>query len=140
MSFLTDLIKKYEGCRLEAYKDSLGYWTIGWGHLMDQSLDWTGTTITQEKADEYLANDIGHAQVLASSFPHWGSLNEIRQAVLTSMCFQLGNKPLYWPHFMLALEDKDYTKAGIEGLNSLWASQTPGRATSEMALLESGLA
>ena len=28
----TDLIAKYEGCRLEAYKCPAGVWTIGYGH------------------------------------------------------------------------------------------------------------
>ena len=29
-----DLIKKFEGCRLEAYKDVAGIWTIGYGTIM----------------------------------------------------------------------------------------------------------
>lgn len=139
MSLCDDLIKKYEGCRLESYKDSLGKWTIGWGHLLESGIDWTGKIITQEQADEWLEQDIGYAKVLATSFPHWSELNEVRQAVLTSMTFQLGNKPLYWPHFMLALENKDYPLAADEGLNSLWAQQTPRRATEEMELLEKGI-
>ncbi len=139
MSLMTDLIKKYEGCRLTAYKDSLGLWTCGWGHLLEQTIDWTGTTITQAKADEYLDEDISRAAGLASSFPHWSSLNEVRQAVLTSMTFQLGDKPLHWPHFMLALENKDYSAASAEGLDSRWAVQTPERAREEMNLLESGV-
>ena len=27
-----DLIKKFEGCRLTAYADVAGVWTIGYGH------------------------------------------------------------------------------------------------------------
>ena len=26
------LIKNYEGCELESYQDSVGVWTIGYGH------------------------------------------------------------------------------------------------------------
>ena len=26
------LIKKFEGCELKAYQDSVGVWTIGFGH------------------------------------------------------------------------------------------------------------
>ena len=29
------LIKSYEGCRLEAYQDSVEVWTIGYGHTKD---------------------------------------------------------------------------------------------------------
>ena len=27
-----ELIKQFEGCRLKAYQDSVGVWTIGYGH------------------------------------------------------------------------------------------------------------
>ena len=29
------LIKKFEGCRLEAYQDSVGIWTIAYGTIKD---------------------------------------------------------------------------------------------------------
>ena len=29
------LIKKFEGCELEAYKCAAGVWTIGYGHTKD---------------------------------------------------------------------------------------------------------
>lgn len=31
------LIKRFEGCRLTAYQDSVGVWTIGYGHTLDVS-------------------------------------------------------------------------------------------------------
>lgn len=34
-----ELIRQFEGCHLEAYRDIAGVWTIGWGHtgqLMEQ--------------------------------------------------------------------------------------------------------
>ena len=30
-----ELIKQFEGCRLKAYKDAVGVWTIGYGHTVD---------------------------------------------------------------------------------------------------------
>ena len=48
------LIKKFEGCRLEAYKCSGGVWTIGYGHTENVN---EGDTITQEKADKLLKSD-----------------------------------------------------------------------------------
>ena len=30
-----DLLKHFEGCELEAYQDSVGVWTIGYGHTKD---------------------------------------------------------------------------------------------------------
>lgn len=45
------LIKEFEGCRLTAYKDIVGVWTIGWG---DTKGVYEGQVITQEEADSRL--------------------------------------------------------------------------------------
>ena len=52
------LIKKYEGCRLTAYRAVPGeqYLTIGWGHYGADVYE--GQTITQEEADRIFLNDI----------------------------------------------------------------------------------
>lgn len=51
-----ELIKKYEGCRLKAYKCPAGVWTIGWGTTVypDGSKVKEGDTCTQEVADGLL--------------------------------------------------------------------------------------
>ena len=56
-----DLIKEFEGCKLEAYPDPATHGepiTIGVGHTGGIKL---GMTITQEQADEYLVSDVSHA-------------------------------------------------------------------------------
>ena len=40
-----ELIKKFEGCRLKAYQDSVNVWTIGYGHTKGV---YDGMTITQD--------------------------------------------------------------------------------------------
>jgi len=47
------LTKSFEGCRLEAYLDSAGVPTIGWGHTPTT----LGTVWTQEQADAQLVID-----------------------------------------------------------------------------------
>jgi len=46
------VIKHYEGCRLLAYKDPGGVWTIGWGHTGPDVVP--GMVITQNQADQWL--------------------------------------------------------------------------------------
>ena len=46
-----NLIKEFEGCRLEAYLDPAGVPTIGYGHTSGVKM---GQVITQNTADEYL--------------------------------------------------------------------------------------
>lgn len=50
-----DLIKKYEGCKLTAYKCPAGVPTIGYGHTQGVKM---GMTITQAQADAFLKADI----------------------------------------------------------------------------------
>ncbi len=49
------LIKKFEGCELEAYKCAAGVWTIGYGSTKGVK---EGDTITQEDADKLLAHEM----------------------------------------------------------------------------------
>jgi lysozyme len=52
-------IKKFESCRLSAYKDSKGVWTVGWGHT-GKDVD-SSTTFTQMQADIAFINDASKA-------------------------------------------------------------------------------
>ena len=49
------LIKKFEGCKLIAYKCSAGVWTIGYGHTTGVK---EGDVCTQEEAEKLLRGDI----------------------------------------------------------------------------------
>jgi lysozyme len=51
-----ELIKEFEGCRLDPYQDSAGFWTIGIGHLI--KLGEVFTKITPERAEELLHHDL----------------------------------------------------------------------------------
>jgi lysozyme len=49
------LIKKFEGCELEAYKCAAGVWTIGYGHTKDVT---EGMEITQAEAETMLKEEL----------------------------------------------------------------------------------
>ena len=49
------LIKNYEGCRLEAYQDSVGIWTIGYGVIKGVK---KGDQINQEEANHLLKEEL----------------------------------------------------------------------------------
>lgn len=60
MKFITsqkgiDFIRSYEGLRLEAYDDSTGVWTIGYGHTAGVV---PGMVITEMQAVEYFKTDM----------------------------------------------------------------------------------
>ena len=50
-----ELIKQFEGCRLKAYQDSVGVWTIGYGHT--ESVE-EGMEVSQHQADIMLGSDL----------------------------------------------------------------------------------
>lgn len=49
-----ELIKRFEGCKLEAYRCPAGVWTIGYGHTKDVK---RGDKISQQQADKLLSED-----------------------------------------------------------------------------------
>lgn len=58
------LIKNFEGCRLQAYQDAVGVWTIGFGHTGGV---YAGQTITQDQADALLEQDLHYFEVGVNS-------------------------------------------------------------------------
>lgn len=132
------LIAQEEGRDPCAYRDSLGLLTIGIGALVDKSHP--GAGLCDAAIDAQFAHDSAGARAEAALYPHFTELNDVRQAVLVSMCFQLGTKPLHWTNFMNALAARDYPKAAEAGRDSdWWRVQTHSRAERQMSMLADGM-
>lgn len=119
-----DHIKASEGLRLTAYKDSLGFWTVGWGHLLPSGRDWTGYTITLDEAIALLDTDVAVARRSATSLPEAAGLSDGRLDALTELVFNMG--PSKWKLFAktrAAISDQAWQKAHDELLTSRWADQ-----------------
>ena len=50
------ITEQFEGCRLVAYQDQVGVWTIGYGHTGNGVA--SGLTITQDQAIDLLTSDV----------------------------------------------------------------------------------
>jgi len=62
-------------------------------------------------------------------YDSWEDLPQEMQHVLVNMCFQLGQRGLSnFKNFKAAVEDKNWTLAAVEMMDSRWAGQTPERA------------
>lgn len=82
-----ELIKKYEGCRLSAYRCPAGVWTIGYGHTLNVK---PGDVITQKQADDFLKEDLKRFESHVSSYNKYGwTQNEFD--ALVSFAFNIGN-------------------------------------------------
>ena len=62
------LIKQYGGCKLFAYRDSVGVATIGYGHTKGVRM---GQAITQRQADEFLREDITEAEKVLNNIQNY---------------------------------------------------------------------
>lgn len=81
-----DLIKNFEGLRLEAYLDSVNVPTIGYGHTRNVRI---GQTITVEQAEAFLMEDI-HEFELAIQRLVCIPLSQNQFDALTSFTFNVG--------------------------------------------------
>ena len=97
--------KTNEGLSLVSYQDTLGFYTIGYGHKLGNDSSLAGTSWTQEQADEAFQEDYTAAidEALADvGGVCWAKLNAVRQCVITDMAFQLGEAGLNGFHHMIA--------------------------------------
>lgn len=86
-----NLIKRFEGLELKAYKCPAGVWTVGYGHTGPDVLP--NMTITQSEANDLLAADLlrfeaGVAKLVTVS------LNDNQFSALVSFAFNVGLKAL----------------------------------------------
>jgi lysozyme len=62
-NILIEKLKKMENCRLTAYQDSAGVWTIGYGHTAGVK---KGDRITQFQAEQFLKEDLAKFEAVAN--------------------------------------------------------------------------
>lgn len=87
LSHAAPLVKKYEGCRLKAYKCPAGVWTIGYGHTGPDVFE--GRIWTQAQADAALDKDMQQAMDGIRRAVKV-SLTDKQMAALVSFVFNLG--------------------------------------------------
>ena len=124
MSNLIDSIKQHEGYVGIVYKDSLGIDTIGYGFaIKDLELDEDVCEIILERKVKDLQDRVDNKFNWYRYMPP-----EIKDIVL-EMCYQMGVYGFSCFKKTIAyLQDKQWEKASVEMLDSLWARQTPNRA------------
>lgn len=81
------LIKKFEGCRLTAYRCSAGVLTIGYGHTKGVT---EGMTITEEQATDFLKSDLKTSENVVSKYSAY-NFNQNQFDALVSFTFNCGS-------------------------------------------------
>ena len=104
------LIKHFEGCRLAAYQDGAGVFTIGYGSTQGVK---EGLEITQEQADALLLTDLEIACSSVTSLLH-RDVNENQFSALVSFTYNLGFKRLEGSTLLAYLNEGGAFRASLE--------------------------
>lgn len=145
----------HEGYEPRPYKDTKGFWTVGYGHKIHDTptngigqLAQAGTTLgdlmeTLTDRDLHLAwlqIDIKNATAIARSWMGnaWYSLDPIRQEVVVELCFWMGNRARTFEKFKSAMLAGDWVKAGVELLDSKAGREFPKRMAKLAELIAIG--
>ena len=138
---MKEQIKSHEGEVLEVYEDSLGYLTLGVGHLIQKSDPEygqpAGTPVSQEVVDMYYADDFDkHVEetihVCENNNIVFDALPENIQHVLVNMCFNLGaNRLGKFRNMLYAVSTSDWKEMANQMEDSRWFGQV-GRRSVEL--------
>lgn len=105
-----DLTERSEGLRLQAYQDSVGVWTIGYGHTKGVR---KGDVITREAAEAFLIADIQDAVHDVGRLVKC-PITQGQFDALVDFDFNLGGANLAKSTLLKLLNSGDYEGAGKE--------------------------
>ena len=125
-----------EGLRLRSYRDSVGLWTIGVGHLLGETERMT--EITFEEASALLEHDARIATATAARIIGPFDFDSTRGRALVNMAFNLGSRLAGFRNFVAAVKAQDWMLAGREMADSKWAGQVGDRAKRLRKMIETG--
>ena len=105
-----ELIKEFEGFRSNAYRDSVGVATIGYGHTKGVRM---GDVITRAQGEAFLLGDTQDAQEAVERLVTV-PLTQNQYDALVSFTFNLGSGNLASSTLLKKLNDGDYPGAADE--------------------------
>ncbi|POA99413.1 muraminidase [Chromobacterium sinusclupearum] len=109
------LIQQFEGLRLTAYQDSVGVWTIGYGHTGPDVR--AGLSISNSQATQLLSQDLQRFEQGVSNLVK-AAINQNQFDALISFSYNLGLGNLQSSTLLRLLNQGDYQ--GAAGQFPLW--------------------
>ncbi len=122
-------IKKNEGYSKKPYKDQLGFYTIGYGHLIKRNeKKYFYTTYKKKHFETLFRIDFEKSNNEYKKLFIKKRHNKKEKELLIEMLFQLGPKGVIkFKKMLFYLEKKQKYMTCLEMMNSLWYKQTPKR-------------
>ena len=136
MERLVKMLKLHEGVRNHVYVCTAGYETIGVGRNISES----GLGLTDEEINILLMNDIERVkQELAASYFWFADLDDVRQAAMIDICFNLGLSRLRgFVKAIAAMSRQQWDLAADEFIDSRWSEQVGQRAITVTNMIRTG--
>jgi len=139
---IMEMIKKHEGVRTKPYKDSLGLWTVGVGHLIGDGKtlppEWN-RELSMAEVDELFYKDYMSHKKAAMKIPGFNLVNAKAQGALIDLTFNMGNTWFKkWPNFVKNLSEGNTVGAAASLEDSNWYKQVKGRAVTIVSLIKQG--
>ena len=131
---LQDLLRLHEGVKRFPYRCTAGKLTIGVGFNLDD------VGLYPEEIDFILDNRIRRTEEeVERVFPWYNELDEVRQAVIVDMAYNMGIATLQqFKRTLGSVRDGDYVRAAAQMLQSKWARQVKNRAIRLSIMMETG--
>ena len=122
-------IKKNEGFSLKPYKDQLGFFTIGFGHLILSNEKYLlEKKINKIELEKIFIKDFDKALKNFNIFLKHFSSNIRDSELLIEMVFQIGIEGvLKFKKLLYNMDKGNKHLVCFETMNSLWYKQTPSR-------------
>ncbi len=140
-TLLKQILIRHEGRITKVYKDTLNLKTAGVGHLLlgaDRDLE-VGTAVSDKQIDTWFENDISRSIWIAKSLiPELDSLDDVRQVVLVSLCFNMGNRVANFQKMLTAVHLKRWDEAAAQLQDSTWFKQVGHRGPELVEGLRTG--
>lgn len=105
-----DFLKTWESCRLRAYQDQGGKWTIAWGHTLGVM---PGEVIDQAQADRLLWGDLGPVHTCLASAVKV-ALAQCEYDALTDLVYNIGLEGFERSSLLKTLNAGDYARVTSE--------------------------
>ena len=141
---LKQMIAHHEGTRYKPYKDNLGLWTVGIGHLIGDGKtlppEWNREFSKEEVMAMFEKDYASHRAGAAANTPNFDKMTSAMQGAFTDLAFNMGPNWIKEKGFKtLEKELKNFNTDGVVAslTNSKWAQQVGERSSHITGLINS---
>lgn len=131
IDILEELVRKFEGCKLQAYKCPAGVWTIGWGHTRGVK---KGDKVSQQYADALMRQECSTCVDLAlRTSPKLRNAEPGQQAAIASFIYNVGLANYNRSTLKKNIDDGDFSTARRVSIH-LWNKATDPKTGEKVVL------